>query len=150
MCVIAASAVAAAAGGAAAAQSSPIPNVATAGPTSTALGALAAGTPAKVSIRGTATVSSDRIAAVTLTCTGARRLRCRGRLTLAIDVRKKVRRSGTTVTVKTWKTIGSAGYDLWTRTTKVVDVKLTKAGLAALIAAKNHRLRVRATVTPKL
>lgn len=102
----------------------------------------------KVTIAASANVSRKRVASVKLSCRGASGARCAGRLTLALVVRHKVKRRGRTVTVTKTTVLGSAPYGIGAGRSEVVGVRLTKAALVMLDAAKGHKLAVQGTAKP--
>jgi hypothetical protein len=106
----------------------------------------------KLTIGGSAKVSSKGVAGVLLSCAAKAPAACKGKLTLTAKVKAKVKRKikGHTKTVNGTKTVtlGSATYSLSAGKAKTLSVKLSKAGLKLLDAAHNHRLKSSASAKP--
>jgi len=94
-------------------------------------------------------VSSKRVASVPVSCSVAS---CSGRLTITTSVKVKTKRKVKghlkTVTKKIKVTFGSARYSLEAGRSATLTLKLSKANLKLLLAARGHKLKATATVHP--
>jgi len=79
-------------------------------------------------------------AAVTIAC--ARAGGCHGTITLALRVRRLVRRHGRRIAIHSTIAIASGRYSVPGASARAVGVRLSPAGLRALRRARGHRLRV--------
>jgi hypothetical protein len=93
---------------------------------------------------GRASVAHDR-AAVKLSCSGSRGTICRGRLTITLRERIRVRIHGHLRGEKVTVTLGRAAYAVRAGHTALVSVRLSRGAGLLLARARGHRLKVGAT-----
>lgn len=93
---------------------------------------------------GRAPVAHDR-AAVKLSCSGSRGAICRGRLTITLRERIRVRIHGHLRGEKVTVTLGRAAYAVRASHTALVSVRLSSGARLLLARARGHRLKVGAS-----
>jgi len=120
----------------------------TPGTTSSTPGSTSVGT-AKLGLTATASVSSKRVAAVKLSCSGGSGAVCAGRLTLTAKVKTKVKEKakGKVKTVTKTKTVAlvSGSYDIDGGKSQTLDLTLSAADAKLIESAKGEKLKVTAT-----
>jgi streptogramin lyase len=103
---------------------------------------------ATLELAATAAVSSKRVAAVELSCTGGSGATCAGKLTLSVKVKtkvkKKVKGKLRTITKTKTVTLASGRYSITSGESEKLSLGLSASSEKLLQAAKGHKLKVTA------